>query len=194
LVGIIGISTNLRDEIIIFTPLNLFITFLVLIAHHVELKSHIFQAFVLLVFIGGMAIEIIGVNTGWPFGEYSYQEVLGPKILGVPWIIGLNWVLLVLSTGVVVNNLPIIFPVTKAFAGAMIMTLLDFWMEPIAVKLSFWTWENPSIPLSNYLAWWVISFIFFLFFFLAKMKRGNDLALTVLVLQFVFFGALNVLL
>ena len=43
------------------------------------------------IFIAGIIIEIIGVNTGLIFGNYSYGKGLGIKIWGTPLLIGINW-------------------------------------------------------------------------------------------------------
>jgi len=40
---------------------------------------------------GGLAVEAVGVATGFPFGAYSYGALLGPKVLGVPLVIPLAW-------------------------------------------------------------------------------------------------------
>src|SRR5689334_23098853 len=49
-------------------------------------------AWVGIVYALTLAAEVIGVATGAIFGAYSYGEVLGFKLLEVPLIIGLNWV------------------------------------------------------------------------------------------------------
>ncbi|WP_175266944.1 carotenoid biosynthesis protein [Acidiplasma cupricumulans] len=36
-----------------------------------------------------LLIEIIGVNSGYPFGRYYYTSLLGPRIYGVPYAIPL---------------------------------------------------------------------------------------------------------
>ena len=48
----------------------------------------------LLIFLIGMFSEFIGVNYGVIFGEYIYGNNLGFKLFGVPFLIGLNWVIL----------------------------------------------------------------------------------------------------
>ena len=46
----------------------------------------------------GFLIEATGVRTGVVFGAYSYGTVLGPLLLGVPLLIGLNWALIILGS------------------------------------------------------------------------------------------------
>src|SRR5210317_2015499 len=52
----------------------------------------------LVVIAGGFAVELIGVQTGLLFGEYAYGSALGPKLMGVPLIIGVNWLAIVLAS------------------------------------------------------------------------------------------------
>ena len=47
----------------------------------------------------------------------------------------------------------------KILAASILMTFFDFIMEPAAIKLNYWSWLTTTIPLQNYLAWFVISFI-----------------------------------
>ena len=46
-----------------------------------------------------MIAETIGVNFGILFGDYEYGENLGFKIFGVPFLIGINWIVLTFITG-----------------------------------------------------------------------------------------------
>ena len=43
---------------------------------------------------GGLAVEVVGVHTGLPFGRYRYDSSLGPQLLHVPVIIALAWPML----------------------------------------------------------------------------------------------------
>ncbi|GAA5183894.1 hypothetical protein GCM10023322_24190 [Rugosimonospora acidiphila] len=40
---------------------------------------------------GGLAVEALGVRTGFPFGRYAYSGALGPRLFGVPLVIPLAW-------------------------------------------------------------------------------------------------------
>lgn len=113
----------------------------------------------LIIFSGGFLIELIGTKTGYLFGNYQYGDVLGFKLFDVSLIIGVNWFAIVLASSNLVRkvNVPIIF---KALLAALLAVLLDFVIEPIAVKYGFWTWKNDIIPLFNYLTWFVFAFIF----------------------------------
>lgn len=113
----------------------------------------------LIIFSGGFLIELIGTKTGYLFGNYQYGDVLGLKLFDVSVIIGVNWFAIVLASSNLVRkvNVPLIF---QAFLAALLAVLLDFVIEPIAVKYGFWTWKNDIIPLYNYVTWFVFAFIF----------------------------------
>ncbi len=104
-------------------------------------------------------IELVGVLTGLPYGEFSYGVELGPMLfdlvpLGLPvfyFPILLNsylLVLLFLGTG----SLPRRFVLTVGTVLA-----LDLILDPGAVALGFWGWEDPGayygVPAINYLGW-----------------------------------------
>ena len=70
---------------------------------------------VLLCFITGMLAEILGVRYGFIFGEYSYGNALGTKVMGVPLMIGVNWCILIFITGFIAQFFPKKTVVQSAF-------------------------------------------------------------------------------
>jgi uncharacterized membrane protein len=42
-------------------------------------------------FLFALAIEQIGMRTGWPFGNYEYSVDLGYQIYGVPLVVPFAW-------------------------------------------------------------------------------------------------------
>lgn len=105
------------------------------------------------------ALEALGTATGWVFGAYRYGEVLGWAWLDTPFVIGLNWTLVVWGAWTLARRLP----GGQSWAGpvytAVLATAFDWVMEPAAIHLGYWTWTAGAgeIPLQNYLAWFVIS-------------------------------------
>ena len=39
-------------------------------------------------------VELIGVKTGWPFGQYSYDASLGPKLASVSIVVPFAWAMM----------------------------------------------------------------------------------------------------
>ncbi len=170
------------------TPLNLLISSILLFSfHHYWLRE--FWAFLFITFLVGYFVEVLGVKYGFIFGEYSYGNTLGVKLWNVPVLMGLNWVLLIYVTGVISETIRSHYAI-KAMVGASLMVLMDFVMEPVAVRYDFWYWENDVVPVQNYIAWGVIAFILLLIFYKLHFIKRNRLAWHLYIAQLLFFVAL----
>jgi len=155
-----------------------------------------FLSVALSVFVLGWAVEWLGVHTGFPFGNYAYGEVLGLKFDGIPFVIGVNWVLLTLSATAVLSAFNLNFLSKAAICGLMI-TALDVLIEPVAIRLGYWHWFGQLPPIQNYLSWLIIGSIFCTIWLHIMPEKGvvvNPLGMVVLVLQALFFGTLLVFL
>jgi len=190
-VGLLGIGLELYPPIVWLTPINLLVSIVVAMYFDTaELKRLLI--FSIIVFCIGYGIEVAGIQTGKIFGEYQYGAILGPKIWETPLMIGTNWVLVTYSTGYTINAvLPKISKLFKAFIGATILVVLDTTIEPVAIRWGMWTWAIEEVPLQNYLAWWIIGLIMMGIFSFTFEQRTNKVAVAVLILQFIFFGLLN---
>ena len=147
------------------------------------------------------AAEAVGVATGAVFGEYVYGATLGWQVLDVPVIIAFNWVMVVSgAVGLAGRILP---PGAGAgrriglplLAGA-IAAAFDWVMEPVAIRLDYWTWAGGDIPLQNYAAWFVLAAGLAAFHprqLQRACERGTHerLAGFYVVLQAAFFGTLR---
>jgi len=190
-VGIVGIVLPLtRPWFALLTPVHLLLTLgLLLSAHHPLPRAALLIC--LIVYLAGFGIEVLGVQSGFPFGHYTYGTVLGPKLFHTPLIIGVNWLLLVLCTRDVAarftSNIGI-----QALLGAALMTGLDVLIEPVAIALGFWHWYGQPVPLQNYIAWYVCAaaFIALLNHRWPHASR-NPLGPIVYGAQVVFFAVLN---
>lgn len=78
--------------------------------------------------------------------------------------------------------------------GAAIATCFDIILEPVAVKLNFWSWENGHIPLLNYICWFIISAVLLGVKMRLKIIRVNTFATSLLIIQALFFLMLNLFL
>lgn len=145
-----------------------------------------------LVYISGFLIEAIGTNTGVIFGVYSYGNVLGIKWLGTPLLIGINWILVVFSAGMLVSFLKINGVLPQALLAALLVTLLDYVIEPVAIHFHYWHWQEQQIPFRNYLAWFAFSSLLLALFFLLPFKKRSKPAAALFVVQLLFFIILNV--
>ena len=186
--GAIGIAFFSPAFFVPFTPVNLFLMLLLLILHEQPIDFRFVQAFFMAVVVG-MTTEMIGVNTGLLFGDYSYGEVFGRKLFGVPVLIGINWFCVVYASNVVAIKCSdrIKGKLFIALLAAAIATAFDWIMEPVAMKLGFWNWNDGTIPLFNYISWFVISFAVSIAFGYLKIQANNKFAPYFLVIQALFF-------
>ena len=194
MVGVCGIVLTNPEQQQLFlqiTPLNLIVTTIFALLFHPKWNGS-FIASGLIVLLFGFFVEVIGVKTGVIFGTYWYGKTLGVKLLEVPVMIGVNWFLLVYLIAAVLHKIRNV--ISFAAIAAAEMTLLDVFIEPVAIKLDFWQWQNDVIPLQNYIAWYLISFLLFLFFRKVNGTIQNRIAIIVLAIQFLFFAVLNLLL
>lgn len=151
MVGMAAVVLGFGTIILPLSPGPLLLQIVLLFFHHQGPRKPLLIACIL-VFLLGFTVEIIGVQTGYLFGVYSYGSNLGPKAMGVPFMIGLNWVLLTWAcAGLVrrwISNIML-----SVGLSAVLMVLLDILMEQAAPLLGFWTFTPKQVPMRNYIDW-----------------------------------------
>lgn len=140
----------------------------------------------------GWTFEAIGTNTGWVFGHYTYGNSLGPKIVGTPVSMIVNWMLSIYLVALALKS-KIQSKWKLAFAGASLMVLYDILLEPVAIRLGMWSWMGGNPPAQNYIAWFLLSFPLVMLIQHFVKRSENPLAIFLLVCQIVFFAALNLM-
>ena len=191
--GFFGITSDQNEFFLATTPYVLSLTLLLLILNH-DLSNKKSKIGLILIFLFGLIVEILGVNYGLFFGEYSYGANLGPKIYEVPYVIGFNWVLLIIATGSVSDKLIKGKEIYKILFASFLMVLIDLLIEKSAPKLDFWEFVISPVPFSNYLWWFIFSLCFQYIFFKTVKTKEYNLSSNILVIQFLFFGMLAVFL
>jgi len=187
--GAIGIAFFDRNLFVSLTPVNLLLMFLLLLWNEGSLRIP-FLLSLLIAFFTGLFTEMVGVHTGWLFGSYVYQPVMGPQLLEVPLLIGLNWFIVVYASFILVSRfykLHHTAPWLIALLTALLTTLFDWLMEPVAMELGFWSWENNAVPFYNYFCWFVISLLLARIFVRIKTPIVNMFAVLLLLVQTAFF-------
>lgn len=126
-------------------------------------------------FVVSLALESLGVLTGWVYGPYHYTSRLGPRAFGlVPWAIPIAWFMMTYPSFVLARRVtPYRFrPQTRfwlvAVLTALIMTTWDLVMDPLMVAGGHWVWEIEGayfgVPVQNYFGWWLTVFVATVFF------------------------------
>lgn len=189
-VGLVGILfPQTRGVVLPLSSVNLFLGFLLLsYSEKKSLKSLLI--FMAIAFVIGFCSELIGVQTGILFGNYSYGTNLGIKFIGVPLIIGLNWAVLTVTSASITEGLSENI-VLRVVINSLIMVLFDFVMEPVAMKFDFWSWHSNEIPVYNYVCWFLISVILQFIYLTYFTIKSNIVYKTLFIVQFLFFLFLN---
>ncbi|MBT8243928.1 MAG: carotenoid biosynthesis protein [Winogradskyella sp.] len=185
--GVFGILSPEHSEwFLSMTPLNLLLTFVILVINIEALTPKIIIALSIPFFIGFIT-EALGVNYGLIFGSYAYGENLGFKVFGVPLMICVNWALLTAVTADVAKcfgkNIWV-----SAFIGGALMTLLDLLIEVSAPRFDFWEFEGGIVPLQNYIGWLVTAFIAHLGYQYFNIKTNKSISWHILISIALFFA------
>ena len=189
LLGLLYIDKNLFASL---TPLNLFISTTLLFVNQTN-ATRIKFFIVFAIFFVGMIAEILGVQYGLIFGNYEYGNNLGLKLLGVPILIGFNWVVLTVICGSISSK---IFKKSKILAvifGVVLMLIVDLTLEPIAPALDYWEFSGSKAPLQNYIGWGITSLITQTLYQYFYKNKEFIFSFNLFVAQFLFFLGFNFL-
>ncbi|HMN49179.1 MAG TPA: carotenoid biosynthesis protein [Ignavibacteriaceae bacterium] len=186
-VGIVGhLFGPLRNLMLLLTPATLLLTGLIVLFYSYKSSTNNFLLWAAFTYIITFLLEVIGVKTGMIFGEYNYGSTLGIKLFDVPLIIGFNWVFVILGS-IAISRLLTNNIFLSSLISALIAFIFDLILEPIAIKLDYWSWSEGIIPIQNYLAWFVIAFIASVFFLKLNLKLRSDISIHYFFIQLVFF-------
>lgn len=113
----------------------------------------------------GLAAEVIGVATGFPFGCYGYaQDRLGPSIAAVPLAVPLAWTAgmypIWVVAGIVCRR-----GWTRVLATACAAVGWDLYLDPQMVVDGQWRWcatdaglpGIDAVPWTNYVGWFIVA-------------------------------------
>jgi len=117
----------------------------------------------------GFAMEALSVNTGIPFGRYSYTSALGLTLGAVPVSIPLTWASLsfyALEAG-------------GTYGMPFLMTFIDLSFDP-RFSGNLWIWTSSTQyfgdPWSNFVGWLITSaLIVFLYTVLTRRRETSSL-------------------
>ncbi|WP_186292589.1 carotenoid biosynthesis protein [Mucilaginibacter corticis] len=190
-VGLVGLYLLVSKPLfLLLVPFHLLLMTVVLFFSHNQFGSKIIYFFVLL-FFAGFALEWIGVNTSQLFGSYTYGPTLGVSFSGIPLIMGINWFLLIYSAGVSLQHSRIKSMWIRIILGALVLVMLDYFIEPVAIRLNYWHWAGNYVPVQNYGCWFITSVALLFVFEKFNFKKQGIAGPTLLVCQFIFFAALQ---
>lgn len=187
LVGLVGLLNAYTFPLFVkLVPLALVLSFAALYVFHESVINWKTIVCFASIYIVSFVVEAIGVYNGLVFGQYAYASSLGPKLFETPLIIGVNWFFLVYTTTAMVENVK--QPVgIKILLASSFMLVYDIVMEQIAPMLDMWHWENETVPLLNYVAWFALALLFNTLVKVMRVPIKNKFAGFIFVCQFLFF-------
>ena len=115
---------------------------------------------VTVILLVSLIIEVLGVHTGFPFGEYQYTGTLQPQIMGVPLLIPLAWVMMLFPAWGVTEVILGGRRNREVFAvlGGIVFAAWDLFLDPQMTYHGLWTWTQEGaysgIPWTNFAGWW----------------------------------------
>ena len=174
------------------TPAALLLSVAALIIFHkpaITLKTSLIF---LLIFVLSFLIEAAGVRSGLIFGSYIYGRGLGLKLIDTPLMIGINWLLLVYCTSIIVSSFPV-SSILKVLCASAFMVIYDLVLEQIAPQLDMWEFEGSTPPVRNYVFWMLFAVFFQVILKLSGIKFQNRLAAFIFFLQIAFFLVLLII-
>jgi putative membrane protein len=116
----------------------------------------------LLLVVGvAVAVEAVGLATGFPYGGYSYSDALGPTLLGVPLLVPLAWLMMAWPSWVVAARLAGGARPARIAVAAGVFAAWDVVLDPQMVQAGYWTWNSPTpglpgidtVPVTNLAGW-----------------------------------------
>jgi uncharacterized membrane protein len=121
-----------------------------------------------------LSSELIGTGTGWPFGNYSYTNFLGYKVLDrVPFTIPLSWFYMGLASYLLGSLVASKFEARHRTAwslalGVWFLTVWDLVLDPAmahhSLHVQFWVWHETGpyfeMPIKNLAGWSITGLIF----------------------------------
>ena len=196
--GFVGLAFSKNADFFLrFTPLTLVLTAGLLVAFQPG-RGASFWGFCFSVVLLGFGAEFVGVNTGKVFGHYTYGNTLGFKLfdaapfVGVPPLIGLNWLVLTYLCGNLARYLPL-SELPRIVLAALLMVGFDACLEPVAHHYDFWHWSANVIPFQNFRDWFIFACILQMLFNRAQFTKSNPLVPLVYLTQLLFFFLLGAL-
>lgn len=134
----------------------------------------------------GTLFESLSLRTGFPFGHYSFTDLMGPKLFDLPILLALayvgmgylSWVLGLAILGCQNETLSgkniVLLPLAASFG----MTAWDLSMDPVWADIDHaWVWRDGGayygVPTSNFFGWLLTVYIFYQLFALYLRNRVN---------------------
>lgn len=112
---------------------------------------------------GGLAAEVMGSHSGFPFGNYEYTNTLGHELFGVPLVVPLAWLMMSWPALIAGRRVARGRRGVTVLIGALLLTTWDLFLDPQMVREEHWRWLDTvgptvhAIPVVNTIGWFAVS-------------------------------------
>lgn len=109
-----------------------------------------------------LIFESTAIKTGFPYGGFTYGDMLGYKILGLtPWTVFFAYPPIIMGAFWLASK--ITTSAGRIFFTALFALATDVVLDPALTRMSVWVWDNPGsfygVPLLNFAGWFVSGII-----------------------------------
>jgi uncharacterized membrane protein len=151
--------------------------------------ARIYRACGILVFVTlclgiGALFESLSLRTGFPFGHYTFTDLMGPELFDLPILLALayvgmgylSWVVSLVILECQNESLTGKNIVLLPLAASFVMTAWDLSMDPVWADIDHaWVWRDGGsyygVPISNFFGWFLTTYIFYQLFALYLRNR-----------------------
>ena len=135
--------------------------------------------------------ELAATQIGWPYGKFSYTDLMQPLIWGLPVLMVVIWPTILLGAKYVADKVLRRHNLSNLFSNLVLTVLLvvgyDLVMDPGAVSMGLWVWDIRlvewfGVPPLNYFGWAVFGIVGWGLIELLKIKSSESYVMSLIVL------------
>lgn len=127
-----------------------------------ENKNKRLLEILILAFAYGLLLEIINTRLS---GSYSYSKDFIFQAYGIPFAIAAGWAIVYYASGQIAKYYGLEW-YRSPFFMALLAVVFDMMLDPVAVRLGFWSWKIPlnqewfGVPYDNLIGWMAVVWTF----------------------------------
>jgi putative membrane protein len=172
----------------------LFLTIIAVLVYSIKKITKLQVIILVLIGATGLISEIIGVRTGIIFGDYVYVTGLGPKIFSVPILLAGMWVIVSWYGLAVYNAMKKSAGLLAVIIAAWAVLIYDIFLEPFATAANLWIWNQGTVPILNYITWFVLALVFVFVLVRSKIRQENgQTILAIAGIQILYFCVISLI-
>ncbi len=192
LLAILSVNAIAMETLVFLAPILYILSTIFIFVSHDKPRKKLLYCFSIIIGLG-FIIELIALNSQTLFGDFSFGDALGLKILGTPFLIGIHWFLLGMGSNYLIR---FVFDkrINQLFGASFLMIIGFIITDPVAQSLGIWSWDNYSFTLQNYSIRFLVSLLMqgVILYFLKDEK--NQFAAYFYLLTTLFFMISNLVL